>query len=139
MYPFPGIGGYISTFQPKGIGFVQYLKARLLGADPRFREDVTYVMFLFLMKEAIELKRSRVTYFRKARLHYKGKGNILKEAQKDELEREDIGYKAFKLMRGTAPYFQFKKLGVMAMLRQLGAPHVFLTLSCAEVNLKRQF
>jgi len=93
MYPFPGIGGYISTFQPKGIGFVQYLKARLLGADPRFREDVTYVMFLFLMKEAIELKRSRVTYFRKARLHYKGKGNILKEAQKDELEREDIGYK----------------------------------------------
>jgi len=86
------------------------------------------------MKEAIELKRSRVTYFRKARLYYKRKGDFLKEAQKDELEREDIGYKAFKLMRGTAPYFQFKKHGVMAMLRQLGAPHVFMTLSCAEVN-----
>ena len=42
---------------------------------------------------------------------------------------------AFRLMRGTLPYFQDKKLSVMAMLQQLGPPHLFITLSAAEVGL----
>ena len=146
-----GTGGYISTHQPKGLGFVNYIKKRLLGADSKFRDDTTYVMFMFLLKETVELKRSRVTFFRKARTHYKEKTDFLKEAKRDEIERTDVGFKgilfnhiklllnviyvsAFKLMRGTAPYFQNKKLSVMAMIRQLGPPHLFVTLSSAEVT-----
>ena len=91
-------------------------------------------MFIFLVKEMIELKRSRVTYFRKAKLHYKGRNSFLKDADKNEIERTDIGYKAFKDLRGYAPYFQFKKKCVMAQIRQLGSPQIFLTLSSAEVR-----
>lgn len=123
----------MSTYQPQGVGFSNYVKARLLGVDPRFRNDKTYLMFIFLVKEMIELKRSRVTFFRKARVHYKGRHDFLKEADRDEILRHDIGYSAFKLMRGTPPYFQYKKQSVMAMIRQLGPPHLFLTLSAAEV------
>lgn len=112
---------------------MNYIKQRLLGTDTRFAEDRTYLMFLFLVKEAIALKQSRVTFFRKARLHYRGNNQFLKEAQRDEIERHDVGYKAFKQMRGTPPYFADKKQNVMAMLRQLGPPHIFLTLSAAEV------
>ena len=97
------------------MGFVSYFKKRILGKDPRFREDRTYVMFLALVKESLELKRSRVTFFRKARKHYKGKSEFLKEAGRDEIERTDLGYKAFKLIRGTAPYLQDKRNSVMAM------------------------
>ena len=120
-----------------------------MGADSTFRKDTTYIMFLFLLKETVELKRSRVTFFRKARTHYKGRTDFLKEATRDEIERTDVGYRgiiftilnglnnliftAFKLIRGTAPYFQDKKRSVMAMLRQLGSPHLFITLSSAEV------
>lgn len=119
---------------PRRVGFANYVKERLLGQDPRFRDDRAYVMYLFLVKEGLALKQSRVTFFRKAKLYYKGNNRFLKEADKAEIEREDLGYSAFKLIRGTPPYFQDKKRNVMAMLRQLGPPNIFLTLSAAEVN-----
>lgn len=125
----------MSTYQPQGVGFSNYVKARLLGTDARFRNDRTYLMFIFLIKEMVELKRSRVTFFRKARVFYKGRQDFLKEADREEILRHDIGYKAFKHIRGTPPYFQYKKQAVMSMIRQLGPPHLFLTLSAAEVRL----
>ena len=39
--------------------------------DDKFRRDTTYMMFIFLVKETLELKRSRVMFFRKTKLHYK--------------------------------------------------------------------
>jgi hypothetical protein len=87
------------------------MKARLNGSDSRFRDDSTYVMFMFLLKEALELKRSRITFFRKARLFYKGNKSYLSEASREQIERENVGYRAFKLMHGTPPYFK-------AILRQ---------------------
>ena len=90
---YSGTGGYLSTYQPKGIGFVNYIKKRLLGADSTFCNDTTYLMFMFLLKETVELKRSRVTFFRKAKMHYKGKTEFLKEAGRDEIERTDVGFK----------------------------------------------
>ena len=40
-----GIGGYISTYQKQRIGFANYVKQRILGIDPRFRDDATYLFF----------------------------------------------------------------------------------------------
>ena len=51
------------------------------------------MMFIFLVKEIMELKRSRVTFFRKAKLHYKSDKTKLREAAKDEIERHDADYK----------------------------------------------
>ena len=75
------------------MGFVDYVKMRLLGADDRFRKDTTYIMFIFLVKETVELKRSIVMFFRKAKLHYKSDKTKLREAAKDEIECHDAGFK----------------------------------------------
>ena len=83
----------MSTFQPKGLGFAEYVKMRLLGADSRFRDDGDYVKYIFLVKETVEIKRSRVTFHRKARLHYRDAKITLTEAGRSELERHDIGFK----------------------------------------------
>ena len=72
---------------------MDYVKMRLLGVDDRFRKDTTYMMFIFLDKETVELKRSRVTFFRKAKLHYKSDKIKLREAAKDEIECHDAGFK----------------------------------------------
>ena len=72
---------------------MDYVKMPLLGAHDRFRKDTTYMMFIFLVKETVELKRSRVTFFRKAKLHYKSDKTNLREAAKDEIERHDAGFK----------------------------------------------
>ena len=46
-----------------------------------------------------------------------------------EIEWTDSGFKAFKIVRGTTPYFQSKKYDLFPMIRQLGPPHVFFTKS----------
>ena len=46
-----GKGGFLSTYQPQSVGFANYVKQRMLGLDSRFREDTTYMFFLYLVKE----------------------------------------------------------------------------------------
>ena len=113
-----------------------YIKQRLFGIDRSFSEDHTCITFLFNIKEALEIKRSRVTYFRKAKTD---KVRFSKEAlmnlAKHEIARTTCSFEAFKNVRGTAPYFQQKKKELYAMIRQLGPPNLFFTKSNCEINL----
>ena len=70
LFPY-GIGGYLSSNILNGsdIGFANYCRNRLLSADPKFRNDHNYLFFLLLVKELIEMKRSKATYLRKAAKH----------------------------------------------------------------------
>ena len=92
-----------------------------------------YIFFLYQVKEALEIKRSRVTFFRKSKIKYT-RDTIL-SLQKTELERSDLGFKTFKTIRGTTPYFQGNKGEVFAMIRQLGPPNVFFTKSVNETGM----
>ena len=67
MFPF-GVGGYLSSYASKGVSFANYIKMRLYGIDRRYASDHSYITFLFQVKEALEIKRSRVTYFRKCKM-----------------------------------------------------------------------
>ena len=59
----------------------------------------------------------------------------LKDMTKTSLERDDFGFKAFKNVRGTTPYFEAKKKELFSMIRQLGSPQVFFTKSVNEVGM----
>ena len=134
LFPY-GTGGYVSSYMGKGVAFSNYIKNRLNGVDRQFANDYTYVTFLFHVKEALEIKRSRVTYFRKC---FKKKYTVssIKGIDKASIERSDYGFKAFKNVRGTTPYFEAKKRELFAMIRQLGSPHIFFTKSINEVSIK---
>ena len=64
-----GSGGYLSSHRENGMGFADYVKLRIFGMDPRFRNDSTYLFFLFVLKEKIELRRCEATFFRKGKLN----------------------------------------------------------------------
>merc|ERR1712243_495007 len=83
-------------------------------------------------KESLEIKRSRVTYFRKCKMNNK---DTLRDLTKTEIERSDLGFKAFKNVRGTPPYFEAKKKELVAMIRQIGPPHIFFTKSVHETSM----
>ena len=51
------------------------------------------------------------------------------------IERTDLGFRAFKSLRGTAPYFEHKKRELYAAIRQLGSPHIFFTKSAYESKM----
>lgn len=67
LFPY-GIGGYMSSnmLRDTDMGFANYVKNRLLSADDKFRNDPSYVFFLLLVKEMVDMKRSKQTYLRKA-------------------------------------------------------------------------
>merc|ERR1712208_279560 len=61
----------------------------------------------------------------------------LRTLTKTQIERSDLGFKAFKNVRGTTPYFEAKKKELVAMIRQIGALHIFFTKSLHEKDKKK--
>ena len=53
---------------------------------------------------------------------------------KDEIANLNDGYQIFKSIRNTPPYFESKKKDLMAMIRQLGIPTIFFSLSAADTK-----
>ena len=121
-----------NVIRSSNIGFANYVKSRIMSADPKFREDPYYMFFLLLVKEMIEMLRSESTYYRKAGKAQGLTPKILKDITKEFLIRYNTAFSAFKNLRGTSMYFQAIKKNLMAFIRQKGPPTLFVTLSSAE-------
>ena len=93
-------------------------------------------MYLYQIKDSLEITRSRVTYFRKFKMNKtKNTKATLGTLTKTEIERSDLGFKAFKNVRGTTPYFESKKKDLFSMIRQIGPPNICFTKSVHETGM----
>ena len=132
-----GNGGYLSSCinnEDHSMGFASYCVNQIMSADPKFRNDTTYIFFLLLVKELIQLKRCKTTYFRQAtRLPNLNKNDVL-NFDREDLRRFNRSFEVFKNMRGTSMYYQESKKNLMALLRQNGCPTLVYTISCAEFD-----
>ena len=133
LFPY-GIGGYLSSNILSGsdIGFANYCRNRIMSADPKYRNDQNYLFFLLLVKELIEMKRSKATFLRKAAKHPNLTKNVINEIKKENLSRNNNVFNVYKNLRGSAPYYQKAKKDLFATIRQHGSPTLFQTFSCAE-------
>merc|ERR1711867_322297 len=52
-----GNGGYLSTYASTKVTFSNYIKMRLNGIDRRYANDHQYIIFLYQIKESLEIKR----------------------------------------------------------------------------------
>ena len=133
LFPY-GIGGYMSSNLLRGstMGFANYIKSRILSADPKFRDDKTYLLFMLLVKELTDIKNSEQTFLRKSTKSSNLTASMINSIGKENLYRYDSAFVSFKNIRGTTMYFQDAKKRLMATLRQKGPPTLFVTFSCAE-------
>ena len=81
------------------MGYSNYIKNRLLSADPKFRNDASYMFFLLLVKELTDIKRSEQTFFRKASKSSNLTAKKVSEIGKENLLRYDNAYTTFKTIR----------------------------------------
>ena len=97
LFPY-GIGGYLSSnvIRTSNIGFANYVKSRLLSADPKFRDDPYYLFFLLLVKEMVEMLRSESTFYRKAGKASSLTPKVLKEITPEFMVRYNTAFSAFK-------------------------------------------
>lgn len=59
-------------------------------------------------------------------------GNLMKEGAMDDLISHDAGYRVLANIRSSPAYWENKKKELMALVRQLGKPAIFLTLTANE-------
>ena len=91
-----GVGGYLSTYQSSGVRYSNYRKQRLMGIDRRFVQDRTYMAFLLQIKEALDIKNSRVLFFRKSKTNRTKYNKDTLRNIDNSLERTDVGFCAYK-------------------------------------------
>ena len=59
---------------------------------------------------------------------------LLNEQSRNNIVKLDDGYQVFKNIRSSPPYFENRKKNLMGMLRQLGIPTLFISLSAADTK-----
>ena len=59
---------------------------------------------------------------------------LLNEQTRQEIVKYNDGYRIFKNIRSSPPYFEHKRKDLMAMIRQLGIPTLFISLSAADTK-----
>ena len=137
-FPF-GKGGFADTERDTKLTLRKYVNARLLDQDGRFAKDIEYI---FAMQYAVEHKQVRDSIsiaLRQTRGRQQVSTNLhagmLKNPQHlQNLFKKDRAYTFLKNIRGSPPYWQKMFYKLLAMIRTLGIPTWFLTLSAADMK-----
>ena len=136
-YPL-GKGGFSEERKEK-LTIRKFFNQRLLDVDGRFAKDVDYLLAAQYAVEQDQVDHLQSIVIRQmhGRLYQGEKltAGHLKDPEKlNQLVQKDYGYRLLKEVRGTPAYWQKVHYEVLAMIRQLGIPTWFLTLSAADMK-----
>jgi len=134
-YPelFPdGENGMRDVTRATKISTTNYLRSRLLNKHSEFRLNINYIFHSFQVQEISNMCHSVAHMLRTV-----SGDRLSANALCDRLRDKDgeVGGKLFALManmRGTREYFAKLAMDVRWMIRRLGPPALFLTVSTAE-------
>ena len=133
-YHFPDGCNTYSTCRPKKMTLKQYLNARLLnGDDNRFASDPEYIFWAQYATELQQVFSSVSIASRKSSKHSNmTMDNILDDGKLKFMLKMDECYRSLTNIRGSPPYWEKVTKDLFAMLRQLGMPTFFITLSAND-------
>ena len=136
-YPF-GNGG-LSQNRLIRITPRKYFNSRILNKDGRFAKDIDYLLTAQYSVEAkqlsddiqISLRQTRGQTFQSRKIN----AGLMKVSDNVQaMLRTDAAFKFMKNIRGSPAYWDTVLLDLLAMVRQLGIPTWFLTLSAADMQ-----
>ena len=136
-YP-TGRGGFSEERKEK-LTVRKFFNQRLLDVDGRFAKDVEYLLAAQYAVEHDQINNLQSIVIRQmpGRL-YQGEritaGDLKNPDKLNQLVQKDHAYRLLKEVRGTPAYWQKVHYEVLAMIRQLGIPTWFLTLSAADMK-----
>ena len=130
--------GYSVTRQKK-LTFRKYFNQRILDADGRFAKDVEYLLAAQYVVEAKQVSDDSSIALRQTRDRVLRGGGVNAGLIRDahnmkSMLRTDAAVKFLKNVRGSPAYWHKVLYDLLAMVRQLGTPTWFLTLSAADMQ-----
>ena len=125
-----GVGGF-NTPRPKKLTIRKYFNQRLLDHDGRFARDLDYI---FTAQYTIESKQifddaNNYIWRQKPSTTF-----TAAQAKNPDVLSSLCTYSFLKNVRGSPPYYQRTFLDLLAMVRQLGNPTSFFTMSAADLQ-----
>ena len=132
-FPF-GVGTYTSE-RPRKLTYRKYFNQRLLDVDGRFARDLDY---LFVAQYIVEAKQvsddgNNFVWRQKPSRQFTA-AQARDQTVLNQYVRKDRAYSFMKNIRGSPPYYQRTFYDLLAMIRQLGTPTWFFTLSAADLK-----
>ena len=129
-----GKGGF-NNERPRKLTYRKYFNQRLLDVDGRFAPNIDY---LFVAQYTVEAKQvfddaNNFIWRQKPSRQF-----TASQARNPEVisqfVHKDKAYRFLKNVRGSPPYYQRTFYELLAMIRQLGTPTWFFTLSAADMK-----
>ena len=114
---------------------IKYFNQRLLNYSQRFASNGDYIFFAHYVMQQINLFNQINIALTKmnGNINAGQLQNNLKETVRSFIS-EDKGYTFMKAVKGTPAYWKQFLYDVLAMVKQLGLPTFFLTLSCDDLR-----
>ena len=134
-----GSGGFCEK-HPKSITLRKYFNQRILDVDGRFARDVEYLFVAQYSVEAKQILDDANCYIWRQKpgrslRNQAVTAGLLKDPEKmKDFIRNDQAFTFLKNVRGSPAYYQRTFYDLLAMIRQLGVPTWFLTLSAADMK-----
>lgn len=111
-------------------------KWELRNVDRRVAMNVANIFFKLKKLQIKQIQDKVSLSVRKCK--FEGKkltaGDVLKPGGVDNILKLNEGYKVLRSLRGSPPYWEKAKRDIFAMIRQLGLPTFFCSLSAAETK-----
>ena len=138
LFPY-GYGGYNSRPIRCRLPIRKYFQQRLLNVDGRFSKNLEYIFCAQYISDIQQIQSDANLAIRLSRGRTLNGQNITAGVLRDpaalqQLIRTEQAYKFLKNVRGSPSYWQGELYDVLAMLKSLGIPTWFLTLSAADLH-----
>ena len=132
---FPIGGGCFGIDRPRKLTYRKYFNQRLLDVDGRFAKDIDYLFVGQYIVEAKQILDDATNFIWRQK---PGRDFTAQQAKNRSIVsqclRNDKAYRFMKNVRGSPPYYQRTFYELLAMVRQLGTPTWFFTLSAADMK-----
>lgn len=137
LFPY-GKSGFSSS-RKKKLTLNQYYKARIYNIDPRWRTDISYLMNAVNILEKNTLSQLIGVYM-KVHKGFSIESPLLtaRDLQLSEINTQlnENSFMFMKKIRGTAAYWKNNLFNLLAMIRNIGPPSLFITLSANDYHWK---
>ena len=114
----------------------EIFKYEMRSVDKRVSTNIPNIFWKTKFKQINQIHQQ--VSFTLRRTQSKGKTitaqTLLDKEQRQNIINYDDGYRVFKNICSSPPYFEHKKKELMAMIRQLGIPTLFISLSAADTK-----
>jgi len=109
------------------------MNQRVLNCDKRFSIDINYLVYAQFITEQKQIRDNLSISLRKICGNIKAKDVLSNDGIRNYILK-DQAYQFLKSVRGTPLFWRLKVRELIAMVKQLGSPHFFLTLSAADMQ-----